>query len=112
VSDVAPGHRHDLIVARDTDLIGVLNWAASALDLSTLADAGYDGAGQGIKHRSSSPPAARFSLRTTRPTTPCTGPPAAAGNAGSPCSPAAGEHFDGSPSARTQGPGKVAITQR
>ena len=49
VSQVAPGHRHDLTVARDTDLIGALNWAASALDLPTLADSGYDGAGQGIK---------------------------------------------------------------
>jgi hypothetical protein len=49
VADVAPGHRHDLTVARDTDLIGALNWAASQLDLPTLADSGYDGAGQGIK---------------------------------------------------------------
>ena len=49
VSDVAPGHRHDLTVARDTDVIGALNWAACQLDLPTLADSGYDGAGQGIK---------------------------------------------------------------
>ena len=49
VSDVAPGHRHDLTVARHTDIIGALNWAASTLDLLTLADAGYDGAGHGIK---------------------------------------------------------------
>jgi hypothetical protein len=49
VSQVAPGHRHDLTVARDTDVVGALNWAASALDLPTLADSGYDGAGQGIK---------------------------------------------------------------
>ena len=49
MSPVAPGHRHDLTVARDTDVIGALNWAASALDLPTLADSGYDGAGQGIK---------------------------------------------------------------
>jgi hypothetical protein len=49
VSQVAPGHRHDLTVARDTDLLGALNWAASQLDLPTLADSGYDGAGQGIK---------------------------------------------------------------
>ena len=26
-----------------------MNWAASQLDLPTLADSGYDGAGQGIK---------------------------------------------------------------
>src|SRR4051812_40085387 len=49
VSDVAPGHRHDLTVARDAGVIGALNWAASQLDLTTLADSGYDGAGQGIK---------------------------------------------------------------
>jgi hypothetical protein len=49
VSDVAPGHLHDLTVARDTDVIGALNWAAAELDLPTLADSGYDGAGQGIK---------------------------------------------------------------
>jgi hypothetical protein len=49
VSQVAPGHRHDLTVARDTDVVNALNWAASALDLPTLADSGYDGAGQGIK---------------------------------------------------------------
>ena len=48
VSDVAPGHLHDLTVARDAGVIGALNWAASRLDLPTLADSGYDGAGQGI----------------------------------------------------------------
>jgi hypothetical protein len=49
VSDAAPGHLHDLTVARDTGVIATLNWAASQLDLPTLADSGYDGAGQGIK---------------------------------------------------------------
>ena len=49
VSEVAPGHRHDVTVARDADVTGALNWAASQLDLPTLADSGYDGAGQGIK---------------------------------------------------------------
>jgi len=49
VADVAPGHLHDLTVARDAGIIGALNWAASQLDLPTLADSGYDGAGQGIK---------------------------------------------------------------
>jgi hypothetical protein len=49
VSQVAPGHLHDLTVARDTGVIGALNWAAARLDLPTLADSGYDGAGQGIK---------------------------------------------------------------
>ena len=49
VSEVAPGHLHDLTVARDTGVIATLNWAASQLDLPTLADSGYEGAGQGIK---------------------------------------------------------------
>jgi len=49
VSEVAPGHLHDLTVARDAGAIGALNWAAAQLDLPTLADSGYDGAGLGIK---------------------------------------------------------------
>ena len=49
VSDAAPGHQHDLTVARDAGVIAALNWAAAQLDLPTLADSGYDGAGQGIK---------------------------------------------------------------
>ena len=36
-------------MARDADVIGALNWAAGELDLATLADSGYEGAGQGIK---------------------------------------------------------------
>ena len=40
---------HDLTVARDAGVIAALNWAASQLDRPTLADSGYDGAGQGIK---------------------------------------------------------------
>jgi hypothetical protein len=49
ISEVAPGHRHDLTVARDADVIATLNWAAAQLDLPTLADSGYEGAGHGIK---------------------------------------------------------------
>lgn len=49
VSDAAPGHRHDLTVARDTGALGALYWAASQLGLPTLADSGYEGAGHGIK---------------------------------------------------------------
>jgi hypothetical protein len=47
-SEVAPGHLHDLTVAAETDVLGALYWAAAHLNLPTLADAGYDGAGQGI----------------------------------------------------------------
>jgi hypothetical protein len=49
VSDAAPGHRHDLTVAREAGVLGALYWAASQLSLTTLADSGYEGAGQGIK---------------------------------------------------------------
>lgn len=48
LSDVAPGHRHDLSVARDAALLGALYWLASQLGLPALADSGYEGAGQGI----------------------------------------------------------------
>jgi hypothetical protein len=47
-SDTAPGHRHDMSLARDTGALGALYWAASQLQLPTLADSGYEGAGQGI----------------------------------------------------------------
>jgi hypothetical protein len=47
VADVAPGSVHDLTVARDR-VLGALYWAAATLDLPTLADGGYDGAGIGV----------------------------------------------------------------
>lgn len=43
-SDAMPGHLHDLTCAQRLDVTG----AASTLDLPTLADSGYEGAGQGI----------------------------------------------------------------
>jgi hypothetical protein len=49
VSEVAPGHLHDLTVARGTGVTGALNWVASQLNLPILADSGYEGAGHGIK---------------------------------------------------------------
>lgn len=48
VSDELPGHRHDLVCARAAGLLGAAYWAASELELPTLADSGYDGAGQGV----------------------------------------------------------------
>jgi hypothetical protein len=48
LSDVAPGHLHDLSIARDARVLGALYWSDSQLDLPTLADSGYEGAGQGI----------------------------------------------------------------
>jgi hypothetical protein len=47
VSDVEPGSAHDLTAARE-HVLGALYWAASRLDLPTLADNGYDGAGIGV----------------------------------------------------------------
>jgi hypothetical protein len=47
-SDVVAGHDHDLTAARAAHLLGTLYWAASQLNLPTLADGGYQGAGQGI----------------------------------------------------------------
>jgi hypothetical protein len=48
VADVEPGSVHDLTVARD-HVLGTLYWAASHLDLPTLADSGYEGAGIGVR---------------------------------------------------------------
>jgi DDE superfamily endonuclease len=47
-SAVVAGHHHDMTAAREAHLLGALYWAASQLDLPTLADGGYRGAGQGI----------------------------------------------------------------
>ncbi|WP_030443813.1 transposase family protein [Actinoplanes subtropicus] len=48
-SAAMPGHLHDLTCAQTQGITAALNWAASELDLPTLADSGYDGAGHGIK---------------------------------------------------------------
>jgi hypothetical protein len=47
-SDAMPGHLHDLTCAHHLDVTSALYWAASQLHLPTLADSGYEGAGQGI----------------------------------------------------------------
>lgn len=41
-------HLHDLTVAHDHNVLAALYWAASQLDLPTLADSGYEGAGHGV----------------------------------------------------------------
>lgn len=46
-ADAMPGHLHDLTCAQNLDITAALNWAAAELDLPTLADAGYEGAGNG-----------------------------------------------------------------
>jgi hypothetical protein len=47
-SDALPGHLHDLTCAHLHDIPAALYWAASQLDLPTLADSGYEGAGHGV----------------------------------------------------------------
>lgn len=47
ISDAEPGSVHDITAAR-AHVLGALYWAAAHLDLPTLADAGYDGAGIGV----------------------------------------------------------------
>jgi hypothetical protein len=47
-SDALPGHLHDLTCAHQHDITGALYWAASQLNLPTLADCGYEGTGIGI----------------------------------------------------------------
>ena len=46
-ADVEPGSTHDLTVARH-HVLGALYWAAAHLDLPTLSDGGYEGAGIGV----------------------------------------------------------------
>ena len=47
-SPAAPGHQHDLTVAHDHQVLAALYWSAADLNLPTLADSGYEGAGHGI----------------------------------------------------------------
>lgn len=47
-SDATPGHLHDWTCAQQQNIPAALYWAASQLDLPTLADTGYEGAGRGI----------------------------------------------------------------
>jgi hypothetical protein len=47
VSEVAPASHHDLSCAH-AHVLGAVYWAASHLDLPTLADGGYNGAGIGV----------------------------------------------------------------
>ncbi|WP_431427722.1 transposase family protein [Actinophytocola sp.] len=47
LSEVEPGSTHDITAARE-HVLGALYWAYSHLDLPTLADGGYAGAGIGV----------------------------------------------------------------
>jgi len=48
-SPAMPGHLHDLTCAQTLGVTAALIWAAAELDLPTLADSGYENAGQGVK---------------------------------------------------------------
>jgi hypothetical protein len=47
-SDGRPGHLHDFVCAHEHDILAALYWASSQLDLPTLADSAYEGAGHGV----------------------------------------------------------------
>ena len=47
-SPAAPGHQHDLTVAHDHQVLAALYWSAADLNLPTLADSGYEGAGHRV----------------------------------------------------------------
>jgi hypothetical protein len=83
-SAAMPGHVHDLNCAQQLGVTAALNWAAAELELPTLADAGYEGAGHGIKTRPGNPPAAGNSLSLTAPSTGCYAACAGKANAASP----------------------------
>jgi len=55
-SQAMPGHLHDLTCAQRLDITAALYWAASELQLPTLADSGYEGAGHGIHTPYKQPP--------------------------------------------------------
>jgi hypothetical protein len=55
-SAAMPGHLHDLTCAQHHGVTAALNWAASELGLPTVADAGYENAGHGIKTPVRQPP--------------------------------------------------------
>jgi hypothetical protein len=76
--------------------------------ISTTTSSSWAGRRRRMRRRSSTPAMGRPLLRTTRPTTACCVRSAVAASAASPCSPAAGEHFVGSPPA----PAESATTPR
>jgi DDE superfamily endonuclease len=58
-SAALPGHLHDLNCAQQLGVTAALNWAAAELQLPALADAGYEGAGHGIKTPTKQPAGGR-----------------------------------------------------
>jgi hypothetical protein len=87
VCDVLLGSIHDLTAARErvSGNWRALYWAASRLDLPTLADPGYQGADIGVRTPIKHPADGRFWTPTTAATTPCCAACAAWANVGSRC---------------------------
>jgi hypothetical protein len=96
-SPASPGHRHDLTVAHDHDVLGALYWSASELDLPALADSGYEGAGHGVYTPIKQPADGKALAVDNRATTCSCDRRAAAENAASRCLPNAGGPFNTSP---------------
>ena len=82
-SEVVTGHHHDLTAARDRTCSGALYWAASQLDLPTLADSRLRRRRpRRPRPRSSNPPTATSSPPTSGPTTRCIAAPRCSGERG------------------------------
>jgi hypothetical protein len=96
-----PGSVHDITAARLHALPAL--YRAAALGMPCLADSGYEG-GIGVLTRSKSPPATRNWTSAPAPATHSCATCAAAGNAGSPCSPSAGPPSSTSPPTPTAPP--------
>jgi hypothetical protein len=64
-SAALPGRLRDLTCAQDLGVTAALNCAGSELDLPTLADSGYEGAGLGSKPRPNTQPTASLSRSPT-----------------------------------------------
>jgi hypothetical protein len=91
-ADAMPGRLHHLTCAQTLDITAALNWAAAELNLPTLADSGYEGAGHGIKTATKQPPTANPSPSPTAASTGCYAACAGKANAASPSWSDAGNH--------------------
>ena len=91
----SPARVHDITAARVHALPAL--YRAAALGMPSLADSGYEGAGIGILVPVKNPAGNQELDIGTRTRTRCCATCAAAGNAGSPCSPSAGPPSSTSP---------------
>ncbi|MEV0156329.1 transposase family protein [Micromonospora sp. NPDC050686] len=67
-SEAMPGHLHDLTCAQQHGISAAVNWSTAELELPALADAGYNGAGHGIKTPVKQPTDGRRLALTNRTT--------------------------------------------